>query len=153
MNESSIGVNGGQVERTPKAPTNPLDLFATQIPSIDSSPTLSNFSNFSQPNNSTVVSISEKLRSPVNLILCSSLLFIVAGLWLAAGHLIQTLTPIYDSPSMLTYLSVISLQIYFFFIPKKSKFPNRRADGSLVVDETDLGFDTFTNREVRHDDI
>lgn len=148
MNESSIGVKGGQVERTQMTvPTNPLDLFNNPVAvSIDSSPTLSNFSNLSQP--SIILSTSEKLRSPVNLVLCSILLCLVAGLWMATGHLIQTLTPVYDSTGMLTYLSVISLQIYFFFIPKKPKFPNRRADGTLIVDETDLGFDTYTNREV-----
>lgn len=139
------------MDRTPKIDANPLDLFSPQIipteSSADSSPTLTNFSNESQPN--TIISTSEKLKSPVNLTICSLALFVVAGLWLAAGHLIQNLTPVYDSPSMLTYLSVTFLQIYFFFIPKKPKFPNRRSDGTLIVTETDLGFDTYTNREVR----
>ena len=148
MNDSGIGVNGGQVR-----PSNPLDLFnstpgkSAALASIDSSPTLTNFSNNSQASSGTI-SISEKLKSPVNLILCSLAICLVAGLWMFAGYFIQALTPEYDSTAMLTYLSVISLQFYFFFIPKRPNFPKRRADGTIMVDETDLGIDTYTNREV-----
>lgn len=150
MNDTGIGVNGGQVR-----PTNPLDLFNSPpgkpaaLASIDSSPTLTNFSNNSQANPATV-SLSDKLKSPVNLTLCSLAICLVAGLWMFAGYFIQALTSEYDSPAMLTYLSVISLQIYFFFIPKRPSWPERRADGTVMVDETDLGFDTYTNREVRY---
>ena len=151
MNDSGIGVNGGQVR-----PTNPLDLFNsppggnTALTSTDSSPTLTNFSNSSQANaHNFSITISEKFKSPVNLTLCSVAICFVAGFWMLAGYYIQALTPEYDSPAMLTYLSVISLQIYFFFIPQRSSFPKRRADGTVMVEEADLGFDTYTNREVR----
>ena len=148
MNDSGIGVNGGQVR-----PTNPLDLFNSPprnnsaLASLDSSPTLTNFSNNSQANPATVT-LSDKLKTPVNLTLCSLAIGLVAGLWLFAGYFIQALVSEYDSPTMLAYFSVISLQVYFFFIPKRPNFPARRADGTIMVDETDLGFDTYTNREV-----
>lgn len=139
------------------------------IPSFDSSPALTNFSNFfnGQPeplavtynnnnnnnhtNNdaSTFISSSERLKSPVNLTLCSVLLILVSGLWLVAGYFVQTVTVIYDSPSFLAYLSIISLQIYFLFIPRRPQFPKRRPDGSLIVNESDLTYDTYSNREVK----
>ena len=155
MNECSIGVNRGQVGNSntntfPSSATiNPLDLSNSakmneENSVIDSSPTLSNFSNNWNSNVLISTTTTEKNKSPENLILCSVVLCIVAGLWLSAGHLIQFLTPVYNSPSMLTYFSVISLQFYFFLIPK------RRADRSLSMSESDLGFDTYTNREVRN---
>jgi hypothetical protein len=149
MNDAGIGVNGGQVR-----PSNPLDLFNSPpgklavLASIDSSPTLTNFSNNSQANAGTV-SISDTLKASVNLTLCSLTICLVAGLWMFAGYFVQVLSTEYDSPAMLTYLSIISLQVYFFFIPKRPLFPNRRANGTIIVDETDLGFDTYTNREVK----
>lgn len=137
-----IGVDRGQVETSQQ----PLDLTptisSTSIPSFDNSPALTNFS--------ASISTSERRKSPINLTLCTLIMCIVSGFWLVAGYLIQDLTPIYDYPAMLTYLSVISLQIYFFFIPKRPLFPKRREDGLSIIDETDLGFDTFTNREVIH---
>lgn len=142
MNDSGIGVNGGQV-----LPSNPLDQ-TTNLESFDSSPTLTNFSTTSQAN-ATTTSIPEKLKMPVNLVICSLTIFLVAGLWIFAGYFIQALKTEYDSPAMLTYLSVISLQVYFFIIPKKPFFPKRRANGTFIVNEADLGFDTFSNREVR----
>lgn len=149
MNDSGIGVNGGQVR-----PSNPLDLYNSPPGSLDSSPTLTNFSNLSQAraNNAAAAtaatSVSDKLKTSVNLTLCSLAIGLVAGLWLFAGYFIQALSSEYDSPAMLTYLSVISLQFYFFFIPKRPSFPKRRVDGTIMVDETDLSFDTYTNREV-----
>lgn len=159
MNEDSIGVNRGQVvdQQLEQHPVNPLDLTVSKSKledSPDSSPTLSIFSSFNSQsnninnNNYAISSISESLKSPVNLSLCSVALVLVSGLWLAAGYFIQTLTPLYDSPSMLTYISVISLQFYFFLIPKRSNYPKTRVDGTLSINESDLGFDTFTNREV-----
>jgi len=77
----------------------------------------------------------------------------VAGLWLLAGYFIQELIPVYNAPAMLTYLSVISLQLYFILIPKKPKFPNIRGggvdEGGFMAEETSLALDTYTNREVK----
>lgn len=135
-----IGVDRDQVETS-----KPLDLTptisSTSIPSFDNSPALTIFSAAS-------ISTSERHKSPVNLTVCTLIMCIVAGSWLVAGYLVQDLSPVYDYPAMLTYFSVISLQIYFFLIPKQPLFPKRREDGSSFVDETDLGFDTYTNREV-----
>lgn len=139
MNEDSIGADGGQVAEQQQQP---LDLST----SADPSPTLTAFSFHSQAN--TVPSLSDSLKSPVNLTLCSVAIILVAGLWLTAGYFIQALTPVYDSPSMLAYLSVISLQVYFFFIPKRPNYLKTRADGTILMNESDLGFDTYTNREV-----
>lgn len=144
MNADSIGVNGGQVvvpvaNASKQATPPPLGLSTEG--SINSSPTLSNFSVASQAN--TAISLSDNLKSPVNLTLCSVALILVAGLWLLAGYFIQALTPVYNSTSMLAYLSVTSLQIYFFFIPKRLNYPS-----SVTRNESDLGLDTYTNREV-----
>lgn len=143
MNADSIGVAGGQVVNATAASKQaavPLGL-SPEGSIIDSSPTLSNFSFTSQAN--SLVSLSEALKSPVNLTLCSVALILVAGLWLLAGYFIQALAPVYNSTSMLAYLSVTSLQIYFFFIPKRPNYPS-----SLARNESDLGLDTYTNREV-----
>lgn len=139
-----IGVDRGQVE----TPPHPLDLTPTisstsiSIPSFDNSPGLRVFS--------ASISISERHKSPINLTLCTLIMCIAAGFWLVAGYLVQDLSPVYDYPAMLTYISITSLQIYFFLIPHRPLYPKRREDGSSIVEETDLGFDTYTNKEVTY---
>lgn len=135
-----IGVARDQVE----IPSHSLDLTptisSTSIPSFNNSPDLTVFS--------ASISISERHKSPINLTICTLIMCFAAGFWLVAGYLVQDLSPVYDYPAMLTYISITSLQIYFFLIPHRPLYPKRREDGSSVVVETDLGFDTYTNREV-----
>ena len=156
MNDNSIGVNGGQVDTTKKNVPfgkNPLGLTTSStVDSVDSSPTLTNFSNISQFNPLVISSSHSSPSSDKStlLLICSLAICLVAGLWLLAGYFIQELVPIYNAPAMLTYLSVISLQFYFLLIPKKLKFPNRRGanEEGFIGDEGDLALDTYTNREV-----
>ena len=158
MNDSSIGVNGGQVDIERKNNStnynNPLGLNAdSTVVSVDSSPTLTNFSNISHFNAVIISSTSSPHSSDksTTLIICSLAICLVAGLWLLAGYFVQELIPVYNAPAMLTYLSVFSLQFYFILIPKRQKFPNRRGGdgaGSVVGGESDLALDTYTNREV-----
>lgn len=155
MNDTSIGVNGGQVEAKNEiiitTSNKPLDLASdSTIDSVDSSPTLTNFSNISRFNAVMTSSPSPFLGKSTTLIICSLAICLVAGLWLLAGYFIQELVPIYNAPAMLTYLSVASLQFYFVLIPKKPKFPSRRGGEEVgnLGEENDLSLDTYTNREV-----
>lgn len=156
MNDTSIGVCGGQVDGKEIINPTPFDLSSNSNleESFDSSPALSNFSNISHFN-AVVISSSKSPHSTSRstvLILCSIAVVVVAGLWLSAGYFIRELVPIYNAPAMLTYLSVVSLQFYFFLIPMKPKLPSRRPDDGSSIGglghESDLALDTYTNREV-----
>lgn len=158
MNDTSIGVKGGQVaginkENATFNSTPPLGLntASSTTDSFDSSPALTNFSNISQYNAVVISSSITPVDKTTNLIICSLIICLVAGLWLLAGHFVQELVPVYNAPAMLTYLSVISLQFYFLLIPKKRKFPARRGEDEtgIIGDESDLALDTYTNREVK----
>lgn len=163
MNDTSIGVIGGQVESnnnmniTTTCNTNPLDLTSdSSIESVDSSPTLTNFSNISRFNAVITSTPSPSSDKTTTLIICSLAICLVAGLWLLAGYFIQELVPVYNAPALLTYLSVASLQFYFILIPKKTKLPTRRGaeEGGIsgvIGHESDLSLDTYTNREVKQD--
>ncbi len=84
-------------------------------------------------------------KNPVSLTVCTLALVAAAGSWLIAGYFIQSLQPVYPCPTVLAYLSIIALQVYFVTVSVPPAFPD--------LDDTEAGredlnvSDVYTNRE------
>lgn len=102
----------------------------------------------------------EEQRDPVSLTVCTLAVAGAAGSWLVAGYFVQSLQQqqFYQNPTVLAYLAVVSLQVYFVLISVPPAFPSTIDEASATASATATAAaaaeaeamqvsDVFTNRQ------